>query len=125
MVSESVGVMKCQPEPEPEPSLDLVGDDMEDIMSALNAFKDLVEKSSEQDQRIDSKLAFLTEKVNDSIKETASLKKSADKLDLKIKHMGETSEKSLKTLQKQVSDLDKQWEALMGKNKGLGIRLLT
>ena len=66
----------------------------------------------EQQQRIEGKLAFLSQKVDESVKETASLKQSVDELDLKIKHMRETGEKSLKTLQKQVKDLAKRWEDL-------------
>ena len=81
--------------------MDLVGDDVEDILSALNSFKDLLKESREQDQRINNKLESLSQKVDDYI------------------DMGETREKSLERLEKRFSDLDKRWEDLERKTKSL------
>ena len=54
----------------------------------------------------------LSQEVNKSIKEIASLKQKADEVDARIKDMEERREKSMDNLQKQVSDLDTRWKNL-------------
>ena len=101
-------------QPDPEASLDIDRDDVlvKGIFSALDAFNDLYKKSNEQKQRIDSELVALSQEVDESIKEIASLKQKADEVDARIKDTKERREKSMDNLQKQVSDLDTQWKNL-------------
>ena len=59
-----------------------------------------IKKSNEQKQRIDSELVALSQEVDKSIKEIASLKQKADEVDARMKDMEERREKSMDNLQK-------------------------
>ena len=99
--------MECQP----DTRLDL---DKDDFMSAL--IHDLIKESNEQQRRIDDKLECLSHRIDASFEQTESLKQEVDKMEFEIEYEREMGEKSMKTLQTQIKELDKRWEGVVEKS---------
>ena len=100
-------------------SADVLDLNEDDFMNTLSAIHELIKKSNEQQRRIDDKLEYLSREIDASFKQTMSLKQEVDKLEFKIKCEREMGDISMKTLQKQVDELDKRWDGIVEKTKGL------
>ena len=92
-------------------------DDVEDMLSVYSEVADLLEKAYEQEKSLTNKLAFLSEDVRTELAQTKVLKEEVYELDQLQREMYDTD--SLKPLQCQIEDLNKEWEVIVKERKPL------
>ena len=100
--SESLASLNTEEFRAPSPDLDSELWNEDDFVSTLSRIQGMMEKSSEQQRRIDDKLESLFKKVDTSFKVTVSLKQDIDNEIVKEREVGSIS---MKMLQEQIDEL--------------------
>ena len=112
--NESLANLNTEEFRAPSPDLDSELWNEDDFVSTLSRIQEMMEKSSEQQRRIDDKLESLFQKVDTSFKETVSLKQDIDNEIIKEREVGSIS---IKMLQEQIDELNRRWEGVVVEEK--------